>query len=346
MAVLEIENLSIAYRAAGGREAKAVDGVSLSIEDGEYLGLVGESGCGKSTIAKAILGILPPATRISGAIRYRGRELLGLSASEMRAVRWRDIALVPQSAMNGFDPVYNIESQIAEAIAAHERMPQAARHARIAELFAMVGLAEARLKDYPHQFSGGMRQRAMIAMAFALSPKLIVADEPTTGLDVIVQDQILARIEDIRARERHAMLLITHDMALVSENCGRIAVMYAGRMMEYGGTEVFGTPLHPYTMGLVNAFPDLSARGRDLISIPGAPPSLIDPPPGCRFSERCPFAAARCAKETPQIAEVSPGHFAACHFVDKATEFRAASRDPLTWGQGHASLRETSASPP
>jgi oligopeptide/dipeptide ABC transporter ATP-binding protein len=378
MRVLEIENLEIAYRVAGSGSAKAVDGVSLAIAEGEYLGLVGESGCGKSTIAKAILGILPQTAHVTGSIRYRDRELIALKAPEMRRIRWRDIALIPQSAMNGFDPVYDIESQIAEAIAAHEQMPSAARHARAAELFAMVGLPETRLKDYPHQFSGGMRQRAMIAMAFALSPKLIVADEPTTGLDVIVQDQILARIDEIRASERHAMLLITHDMALVSENCDRIAVMYAGRIVEYGGAEVFGVPSHPYTMGLVNAFPSydppleggskflsasekISRRGhsraiplpepdiaaaplrrsstlpqgegkiRELISIPGTPPSLIDPPFGCRFRERCPFTTERCTQEDPPLAEVAPGHFTACHYAGKAAEFRAAAREPETW---------------
>jgi peptide/nickel transport system ATP-binding protein len=334
MMVLSLDNLKISYRTANGREAVAVDGVSLSIEEGEYLGLVGESGCGKSTIAKAILGILPPSARVTGSIRYRQQELIAMAPSKMREIRWRDIALIPQTAMNGFDPVYTIEHQIAEAIAAHEKMPKPARQARAAELFAMVGLPQARLKDYPHQFSGGMRQRAMIAMAFALSPKLVVADEPTTGLDVIVQDQILSRIGEIGAREPHAMLLITHDMALVSENCGRIAVMYAGKIVELGGAEVFEAPLHPYTMGLVNAFPSLHPQGEgeisDLVSIPGTPPSLIDPPAGCRFRERCPFAAPVCTTE-PKLTETAPGRFAACHFAGQAHELRTQARDPLTW---------------
>jgi oligopeptide/dipeptide ABC transporter ATP-binding protein len=331
MAILEIDGLEIVYT-VGGRQAKAVDGVSFSIGEGEYLGLVGESGCGKSTIAKAILGILPPGGRVAGgAIRYQGRDLAGLSRAELRRIRWRDIALVPQSAMNGFDPVYTIEAQLDEAITAHEQMPAAKRRQRIAELFALVGLEEGRLQDYPHRFSGGMRQRAMIAMAMVLDPRLVVADEPTTGLDVIVQDQILQRIREIHDRLGKAMLLITHDMAVVSENCDKIAVMYAGRIMEYGGQTVFRTPYHPYTLGLCNAFPDLADRGHELISIPGAPPSLFDPPAGCRFRQRCPFATARCAAETPALTEAAPGHVVACHYVDQAASFRERARDPATW---------------
>ncbi len=331
MALLEIEDLRIAYRTKGG-DAFAVDGISFAIQEGEYLGLVGESGCGKSTIAKAIIGILPPQGRIvSGSIRYRGRELAGLPISELRRIRWRNIALIPQSAMNGLDPVYTIEKQMDEAIAAHADMKAQARHARIAELFEMVGLNPARLNDYPHQFSGGMRQRAMIAMAMVLSPQLVLADEPTTGLDVIVQDQILERLAVIHEQTRNAMLLITHDMALVSENCGRIAVMYAGRIMEIGGPDVFAAPFHPYTMGLVNAFPDIASRGSELIAIPGTPPSLVDPPSGCRFRARCPFATTRCAEETPPLLEVAPSHFAACHYVDKAQAFRQETRAPATW---------------
>src|SRR6185437_11066174 len=331
MAILEVDRLEISYK-VGEREARAGDGVSFAIEEGEYLGLVGESGGGKSTIAKAVLGILPPGGRVAGgAVRYDGRNLVGLKPGELRRIRWRDIALVPQSAMNGFDPVYTIEAQLDEAIAAHEQLPAETRRRRIAELFAMVGLEEGRLKDYPHQFSGGMRQRAMIAMAMVLDPRLIVADEPTTGLDVIVQDKNLRRIREIHDRLGKAMLLITHDMAVVSENCDKIAVMYAGRIMEYGGEAVFRTPYHPYTLGLCNAFPNLADRGHELISIPGAPPSLFDPPAGCRFRQRCPFATERCAAETPPLIEVAPGHVVACHYVDRAETFRERARDPATW---------------
>jgi oligopeptide/dipeptide ABC transporter ATP-binding protein len=330
VALLEVRDLRVAYRHVQG-EAVAVDGVSFDLDTGDYLGLVGESGCGKSTIAKAILGILPQSAQVSGSLRFSDRELIGLPPSELRRIRWRDIALIPQNAMNGFDPVYTIEKQLDEAIAAHAELPSRERRQRISVLFAMVGLPEARLKDYAHQFSGGMRQRAMIAMALALDPKLIVADEPTTGLDVIIQDKILGEIADIHARSGNAMLLITHDMAVVSENCDRIAVMYAGRIMEMGGSDVFLSPTHPYTMGLCNAFPDPGRRDGELISIPGVPPSLIDPPGGCRFHPRCPFATPRCIAETPPLAEIAPGHFAACHYADRAAEFRERARDPSTW---------------
>jgi peptide/nickel transport system ATP-binding protein len=328
---LELRNLGIEYRTAKGA-ARAVDGVSLTLEEGEYLGLVGESGCGKSTIAKAIMGILPRNGAVAGGdILYDGRSLPGLSVRELNRIRWRDIAMVPQSAMNGFDPVYTVERQIIEAIDAHEHRTAEQKRRRIDELFAMVGLERGRARDYPHQFSGGMRQRAMIAMAMALDPSVIVADEPTTGLDVIVQDQILHRIKEIHLRFRTTVLLITHDMAVVAENCDRIAVMYAGRIVELGAHDVFEAPFHPYTMGLCNAFPDLADRGRELISIPKAPPSLLEPPRACRFADRCPFAAARCYTEAPPLVEVAPGHLAACHFADRAAEFRARTRHVETW---------------
>ncbi|MSO75791.1 MAG: ABC transporter ATP-binding protein [Alphaproteobacteria bacterium] len=336
MALLELDDLSIEYRTAAGA-ARAVDGVSITIDEGEYLGLVGESGCGKSTIAKAILGILPPNGAVTkGQIRYRGRDLTRLSLAELNRVRWRQIALVPQSAMNGFDPVYTIEQQINEAIETHMKWSAAEKQSRIAELFRLVGMEQSRLKDYPHQFSGGMRQRAMIAMAMVLDPNLVVADEPTTGLDVIVQDQILHRIKEIHIRLKKAMLLITHDMAVVAENCDRIAVMYAGRIVEYGAHDVFERPFHPYTMGLCNAFPDLADEGRELISIPKAPPSLLDLPTGCRFAERCPFATDLCRKLEPALVSVGDGHVAACHHVARAAEFRDSARHVRTWQAGPA----------
>jgi oligopeptide/dipeptide ABC transporter ATP-binding protein len=329
--VLEIRNLEIRYDTATG-SAHAVDGISFNIEPGEYLGLVGESGCGKSTVAKAILGILPPNGKISaGDIFFQGTALNRLSPADLRTIRWQKIALIPQSAMDGFDPVYTVRRQLEEAITSHVKMPPAERRKRLEEVFELVGIATGRLDAYPHQFSGGMRQRAMIAMAMILDPVLVVADEPTTGLDVIVQDQILQRIRDIHERMQKTMLLITHDMAVVAENCDKIAVMYAGRIMEYGPNAVFEEPFHPYTMGLRNAFPDLDDRDRELISIPGGPPSLLAPPRGCRFHERCPFATARCAREEPALTPVGENHVAACHYVEKATEFRKRAADPDTW---------------
>jgi peptide/nickel transport system ATP-binding protein len=334
VAVLELRDLCVGY-ALGNGAALAVDKVSLSIGEGEYLGLVGESGCGKSTIAKAILGILPTNGRVtSGEILYRGRNIVGLSVAEMNRLRWQAIALIPQSAMNGFDPVFTVEQQIAEAIDAHGDWPAARKRERIDEMFALVGLERSRLADYPHQFSGGMRQRAMIAMAMVLNPDMVVADEPTTGLDVIVQDQILHRIKQIHTRLKKTMLLITHDMAVVAENCDRIAVMYAGKLVEHGAHDVFERPFHPYTMGLCNAFPDLADQGRALVSIPGAPPSLQATPPGCRFAERCPFATDLCRREEPALSGVGEGHAAACHYIARAAEFRERARLAETWQAG------------
>lgn len=331
MAVLEIEDLHIVYHTGRGA-ARAIDGVSFSLEEGEYLGIVGESGCGKSTIAKAILGILPPAGSItSGRILFKGQDLVAMSEKELNRLRWREISMIPQSAMNGFDPVYRIDQQIEEAIETHTSWTSEARQRRMAELFDLVGISSVRLKDYPHQFSGGMRQRAMIAMALALDPSVVVADEPTTGLDVIVQDQILNRIKVVHDRMNKTMLLITHDMPVVSENCDKIVVMYAGKVMEYGGKDVFRAPCHPYTLGLCNAFPDMTEAARELISIPKSPPDLVEPPTGCRFHDRCPFATERCAIEAPPLHEVGPGHVAACHYVERAEEFRKEAARPKTW---------------
>ncbi|MCC7274955.1 MAG: ABC transporter ATP-binding protein [Alphaproteobacteria bacterium] len=337
--VLDVADLEITYRTARGA-AKAVAGVSFRIATGEYLGLVGESGCGKSTIAKAILGILPANGRVTGGrIDFEGTDLVRVAPAELRRLRWSRLALVPQSAMNGFDPVYTIAQQMDEAIRAHAALPAEAREARLRELFAMVGLDASRLADFPHQFSGGMRQRAMIAMAMVLDPTLVVADEPTTGLDVIVQDQILARIKEIHDRLGKTMLLITHDMAVVAENCDRIVVMYAGKVMEHGGEAVFQAPWHPYTLGLCNAFPDIDDGDRELISIAGAPPDLVDPPAGCRFAARCPFATARCREAEPPLVEVAPGHVAACHHLDRVDAMRERARDPATWLAAAAAVR-------
>ena len=331
MTILEINNLKIYYRTLKGY-SKAVDGVSLRIEEGEYLGLVGESGCGKSTIAKAILRILPPNGEIvEGEILYRGQNLVPMKTRELKKIQWKEISMIPQSAMHSFDPVYRIEDQLMEAIETHERTNKAGAQRKIRELFELVGLNEGRLKDYPHQFSGGMRQRAMIAMSLVLNPTLILADEPTTGLDVIVQDQILFRIKEIHEKMKKTMLLITHNMAVVAENCDQIAVMYAGKIMEYGGQPVFQNPYHPYTLGLINAFPSLADSGRELISIPGSPPDLLNPPPGCRFHERCPFSADPCVQKEPMLQVVEANHFSACHYPDQVEKFRQLAKDQATW---------------
>jgi peptide/nickel transport system ATP-binding protein len=331
MAVLEVKDLKIYYKTLKGYY-KAVDGVSFQIEENEFLGLVGESGCGKSTIAKAILRILPVNGQVAGGeIRYKGKDILSLKPRELKRMQWKEISMVPQSAMNSFDPVYRIDSQMMEAIKVHEKMTQQVAQTKIEEMFALVGLNKARLKDYPHQFSGGMRQRAMIAMALVLDPTLIVADEPTTGLDVIVQDQILVRIKEIQEKLKKTMLLITHNMAVVAENCDRIAVMYAGKIMEYGGKAVFEKPYHPYTLGLIHAFPNLDDSDRELLSIPGSPPSLLAPPEGCRFHPRCPFSNDQCVKMEPPLRTVEENHSSACHYPDQVERFRDLASKPATW---------------
>ena len=331
MAILEVKDLKIYYKTLRGY-FKAVDGVSFQIEENEFLGLVGESGCGKSTMAKAILKILPVNGEVvGGEIRYKGKNILSMKPREFKKVQWKEISMIPQSAMNSFDPVYQIEYQMMEAIKTHQNIPQQAARAKIEDMFALVGLNKARLKDYPHQFSGGMRQRAMIAMSLVLDPTLIVADEPTTGLDVIVQDQILVRIKEIQEKLKKTMLLITHNMAVVAENCSKIAVMYAGKIMEYGGRAVFRNPYHPYTLGLIHAFPSLDETDRELLSIPGSPPSLLNPPEGCRFRQRCPFSAGPCAEEEPVLKKVEEGHFSACHFPDQVGKFRDLAGKPSTW---------------
>jgi peptide/nickel transport system ATP-binding protein len=330
MAILEIDTLEIRHRSSRG-VAHTVDGVSLSIERGAALGLVGESGCGKSTIAKAVMGILPStASVVQGEIRCDGVDLLRLTPAALREQRWKQVALVPQTAMNGFDPVYRIDQQLDETLRAHCSMPAAERRKRLRSLFELVGIHPDRLKSYPHEYSGGMRQRAMIAMALLFDPPVLIADEPTTGLDVLVQDQIMQRIKLIQAERGMAILLISHDMALVAENCDRIAVMYAGRIVELGGRDVMLRPYHPYTLGLRNAFPDVTERRSELVSIPGFPPSLFDPPVGCRFRARCPFATEKC-RENPPLIEAEPNHFVACHHVDKIETMRIAASKPETW---------------
>nr|MBC8462504.1 ABC transporter ATP-binding protein [Deltaproteobacteria bacterium] len=234
MAVFEVKDLKVYYRTLQGY-SKAVDGVSFDIQEGEYLGLVGESGCGKSTIAKAILRILSPNGEIVGGhILYKNQDLVSMKSREFKKIQWKEISMIPQSAMHSLDPVYRIEDQLIEPIEFHEKIKKEVALKKIEELFDLVGLDRMRLKDFPHQFSGGMRQRAMIAMSLVLDPTLILADEPTTGLDVIVQDQILFRIKRIHEKLKKTMLLITHNMSVVAENCDKIAVMYAGKIMEYG----------------------------------------------------------------------------------------------------------------
>ena len=330
MTLLQLDELHVGFRTDRG-DLHAVDGVSFAVSEGELVGIVGESGCGKTTIARAILRILPSNADSRGRILFRGRDLLAMSPNEIRQVRWKGMALVTQSAMNALDPVYRVGAQIAEAIRAHESCSKNAAWERAAQLFETVGLKREWIRRYPHEFSGGMRQRAIIAMALALNPPLLIADEPTTALDVIMQDQVFAEIDRIRRDRGIALILITHDISLVSENCDRVAIMYAGQIAEMAPSHaIFDRPMHPYTIGLQNASADIGDRGRDPISINGAPPDLVVPPAGCRFAPRCPFVREKC-REPPPLLEREKGHWVACHFAHEAELFRLAGRENRTW---------------
>lgn len=332
MTLLELKKLKVYYKTKK-EYAKAVDDVTLDIQMDESLGLVGESGCGKTTLARAIIRVFSPNCDIvDGQILYKGKDITNMSEKELRALRWEEISMIPQSAMNALDPVYRVGHQIIEAIVAHGSVGRRKAVERAEQLFTLVGLPPERLRDYPHQFSGGMRQRAIIAMALALEPALVIADEPTTGLDVIMQDEIWKQVREIRLEHHGAMLLVTHNMAVVSENCDRVAIMYAGKIVEIGPRrDVLTLPYHPYTLGLSNAFPRIKGSKRELISIPGTPPDLLNPPKGCRFSERCPFVLPICEEREPPTITVHEGHLASCHRMDDIDQIRSQAKDPEVW---------------
>jgi oligopeptide/dipeptide ABC transporter ATP-binding protein len=332
MPLLEVLNLKTYFGTRLG-EARAVDDISFSIRPGENFGLLGESGCGKTTAAKSIIRLLPSNGRIAGGKAiFKGRDLFAISKEEIRKVRWKEISMISQSAMNALDPVYKVGDQIVEAIRAHSAAGRKEALDRAAELFGLVGIDSGRLTAYPHQFSGGMRQRAIIAMSLALNPSLIIADEPTTALDVIVQDQILRRISKLQKTFDASMIMITHDISVIAELCERAAVMYAGKIAEMGKISgVLTLPFHPYTMGLKNAFPSIVGDKRDLISIPGAPPKLVNPPAGCRFSPRCPFSVEICFREEPLLIRVADDQFAACHRSGEAESLRKQASMREAW---------------
>ena len=330
--VLSIEGVTLEYRIKRGA-LRALEDVTLSLNKGESLGLVGESGCGKSSLVRTVLRLLPPSAAItSGSIVFDGRDLASASESHMRSIRLDRIALVTQSAMNALDPVYRIGDQIVETIRAHRRISRKRARDRAAELFEIVGLDPERLSSYPHQLSGGMKQRCIIAIALSLDPDIVIADEPTTALDVIVQDRILRQMRALQRERGDSMIYVSHDISVIAETCDKVAVMYAGEVVEYADVHAFFDDAHhPYTMGLQNAFPQLEQDVAELIAIPGYPPDLLDPPTGCRFAERCPFAETICSEQRPRLVEVAPGHSAACHFVDRAASFREVAQQPSTW---------------
>jgi len=332
--LLDVKNLRVYYETERGT-VRAVDDVSFSLYAGRNLGLVGESGCGKTTAAKAILHLLADNAAIRGGeIIFQGTRIDNLSEKAFDNLRWRQIAVVSQSAMNALNPVYRVGDQIVEAIQAHEKTGKQAARDRVTQLFQWVGLPPERARDYPHQFSGGMKQRAIIAMSLALNPALIIADEPTTALDVVMQDQVMEQIVHVQQESESAILLISHDISVVTEVCQHFVVMYAGKMAESCAVENFHTkPCHPYSMGLLLAFPTLEGEARNLVSIPGFPPDLSKDIGGCLFRDRCPFQQTVCREEEPPDVEVEPGHISKCHFADKADEMRQSAQNEETWEQ-------------
>jgi peptide/nickel transport system ATP-binding protein len=326
--LLELRGLTVEY-GYGERPTRAVDGIDLGISPGEILGLAGESGCGKTTVASAVMQILrPPGHVVGGSILFRGEDLVGKKEKELRAFRWRNVSMVFQSAMNALNPVMRVGDQFVDMMRAHEKISKRQALTRAGDVLEFVGIDRERLRSYPHQLSGGMRQRVIIAMALSLKPELIIMDEPTTALDVVVQREILQQVEALKQDFGFAVLFITHDVSLLLEFADRIAVMYAGEIVESAPAGDFvEAPRHPYTQGLLASFPPLSGPRERLTGIPGFPPDLRDPPSGCRFHPRCPHCLPDAVdlyrlqtSERPVLLEVDPGHQVACHLVARGTE--------------------------
>ncbi|RLI21146.1 ABC transporter ATP-binding protein [Candidatus Bathyarchaeota archaeon] len=317
--LLEVQNLTTYYELPRGY-VKAAENINFNVKVGEALGLAGESGCGKTTVALSIVRLLPPEGRIMGGkCLFKGVDIVKLPEEEVRKkIRWKGISIVFQGAMNALNPVYRIGDQIVEAITTHEDVSEEEAIKRAEKLFELVGIDPSRLDNYPFEFSGGMRQRALIAMALACNPDLIIADEPGTALDVIVQAQVLKLLKSLKEKLNLAVIMISHDLSMIAETCDKIAIMYAGRIVEYGDiVKVFKRSLHPYTQGLIGAFPSIKGPRMRMISIPGSPPNLLNPPPGCRFHPRCKYAMDICRKEVPEFIEIEPEHWVACHLVSK-----------------------------
>ena len=318
--LLQIEDLHVWFDIEDSPELHAVQGVSMSLAAGERLGLVGESGCGKTTTALAVLGLLPPTASVSGKVRLEGKDLLAQGEESVLPHRWVDIAIVFQGAMNALNPVRTIGSQIVEALELHGRATGSAARAQSANLLESVGIPASRAERFPHELSGGMRQRAAIAMALSCDPKVLIADEPTTALDVMVQAQILELLDRLCRDFGLALILVTHDLPVVAQLCTRAAVMYAGEIVESGRVDdLYHAPRHPYTRLLFAATPDLGAQVGDIASIPGAPPRLDRPLMGCPFRERCDSSFEPCASERPLLQRVGAEHSAACHLNDRVT---------------------------
>ena len=317
--LLEVRGLKTHFATDDGM-VHAVDGVDLAIDEGETLGVVGESGSGKSVTAFSVMRLLPmpPAKIVAGELLFRGRDLLKASDAEMRAIRAKEIAMVFQEPMTSLNPVYTVGEQIAEVVRLHQQLGRRAAIDRAVEMLQLVRIPrpDQRVRDYPHQFSGGMRQRVMIAMALSCNPKLLIADEPTTALDVTIQAQILDLLRDLKERMGMAVMLITHAMGVIAETAQHVVVIYAGKVVEQATVEqLFRAPRHPYTQGLIRSIPRIdtaTTHKKQLETISGVVPSLLNPPVGCRFAPRCTFASAECTAATPPLREIAPGHHVAC----------------------------------
>jgi peptide/nickel transport system ATP-binding protein len=312
--ILEVRDLSIAYPISIG-VVRAVEGVSFTLDDGEALGLVGESGCGKSTLGLSLLKLQRPPGRVTGGrIMYRGTDILGMGDHSLLKLRGQKISMIFQNPLTSLNPLNTVERHFLETIHFHDPgMPREKALAAAGKMLETLGMEKKRLKEYPHQLSGGMRQRIMIGLALIMNPDILIADEPTTSLDVIVEAGFTELLQGLRSLYRLSIILITHNLGLVAEIADRIAVMYAGRLMEIASTEeIFARPLHPYTQGLIACVPNIQADQKELVTMPGSPPDLVDPPAGCRFAPRCPKAMPICRQKAPPLQEHAPGHSAAC----------------------------------
>lgn len=323
MELLDVKNLRTHYLTPFGA-VKAVDDISFKLKKNMALGFAGESGCGKTTVALSIMRLLPyPGKVLGGEVLFKGNDILKMKESELRKVRWKGISTVFQGAMASLNPLYKVGRQIAEPIMIHEDVTKKEAYSRANELLELVGIENTRANNYPWELSGGMRQRVMIAMGLACNPEVIIADEPTTALDVIVAHQVMNLIKDLREKLDLSMILITHDISVIAQTCDELAIMYAGNIVELSSvSKMYESPLHPYTTALIRSFPNIKEEKRQLSSIAGNPPDLINPPAGCNFSPRCIYAQERCRVEEPKLKQIDNDHSVACHFWDEIVSKR------------------------